>query len=157
MRREKALRRREALERAKAQGSLLSLHEINLRDTFVQKIFSNATPKQPIARCSSNTVAPSPRDFADDGIPSTEDRRRSLQPLVRRRASHDPGLATKTYQKAKLLLTAKKSVRSVTRSNPILSDQKRYSIDCPLVEEGAIERPTSLSPNLSEVSSYPLC
>lgn len=39
MRREKALKRREAMEKARAQGSLLSMHEINLRDTFARNLY----------------------------------------------------------------------------------------------------------------------
>lgn len=38
MRREKALKRREALQRAKQSGSLISVHSVNLRDVFAKSV-----------------------------------------------------------------------------------------------------------------------
>lgn len=38
MRREKALKRKEALERARRDGSIVSFPHVNLRDTFVKSM-----------------------------------------------------------------------------------------------------------------------
>lgn len=38
MRREKALKRKEALERAKREGSIISIQQVNLRDAYVKSM-----------------------------------------------------------------------------------------------------------------------
>ena len=38
MRKEKAVKRKEALERAKKEGSIVAFHHVNLRDAFIKSM-----------------------------------------------------------------------------------------------------------------------
>jgi len=58
MRREKALKRRDALERAKRTGSIVSFHSINLRDAFARSVDLlevNVTSRHPGENCDANS------------------------------------------------------------------------------------------------------
>lgn len=62
MRREKALKRREALERARAHGSLLSLKEMTTRDSLARHLIDGKT--ELLRRCSMGSASAKRHKFS---------------------------------------------------------------------------------------------